>query len=67
MAYKRVCMYAYLCVFVFLCTCVCMHVCVCVCVCVCVHAHMVFFCLSVSIRNASGIKYLFRDIYMLNT
>ena len=47
--------------------CFCARVCVRVCVCVCVHAHMVFFCLSVSIRNAAGIKYLFRDIYMLKT
>ena len=57
------------CVSLCFCAHVCVHVrmCVHVCVCVCTHAHMVFFCLSVSIRNAAGIKYWFRDIYMLKT
>ena len=63
----QVCLYVCLPV----CLCVSVHVRVCafacVCVCMCVHAHTVFFCLSVSIRNPAGIKYLFRDIYMLKT
>ena len=71
MAYKRVCMYAYLCVFVFLCTCVCMHVCVCVCA--CTHGLFLLICIhkkcfrnKIFVQRHLHAKYLSLFIHNLN-